>query len=551
MSQTKLPEIIKAIAENYNYSFAQWQPDRIRKAIEAIDNSISPKLDYSNSDNLLSSIRSLVKEDITPYIVESNYPVWAETNDVVQKPKSKRLVITYLPPDCDNFKECIESIRKYSQKINADFILLQGRTQGSLVLEKFRVKRFIEAYDRSIYFDHSVLILDGCPDLFEIVPKDKIGLYDNLQDIPENNGAYFKYKKTRLRILKAESFTRYPALTQTILEPLEYESDQMKTWYDFGVVVCSQKYAEIFNPISFPFSKEDDDDNKWMEICIHRDGYPVFKLPSIYNFGISLNDNASKKIDQKYIFRYRRSDIQENVQYTWLYDNNIIGYKQKPKFNMNSVKVLCLGHKAEQFDTIKDRDYISKVNLNELKTSFGNEYSESRIYDISFDELFPKDKKYVGIVTASWNNKYVGLNPIDEMHNWAALKYLDGNNIICANVEPSLVFIDILYDILRVNKEQINQFFDIVQLEPISKTAALSNNIIAKREIVKELFDFYQNNKILEKIGHFVDSNKISSDKPIFETRKKGYLTEFVTVLWLANKDFTMLPQDIRKLDWY
>ena len=60
MSQTKLPEIIKAVAENYNYSFAQWQPDRIRKAIEAIDNSISPKLDYSNADNLLSSIRSLL-----------------------------------------------------------------------------------------------------------------------------------------------------------------------------------------------------------------------------------------------------------------------------------------------------------------------------------------------------------------------------------------------------------------------------------------------------------------------------------------------------------
>jgi hypothetical protein len=550
MSQTKLPEIIKAVAENYNYSFAQWQPDRIRKAIEAIDNSISPKLDYSNADNLLSSIRSLVKEDITPYIVESNYPVWAETNDIVPKPKSKRLVITYLPPDCEIFNECVNSISKYSKKVNSDFVLLQGRTQGSLLLEKFRVKRFIEAYDRTIYFDYSVLIMDNCPNLFDIVPEDHVGLYDNLEEI-ENNGMFFRYKKTRMRILKAEAFTRYPALTQTVLEPLEYESDQMKTWYDFGVVVCNKKHSNIFCPISFPFSKEEDDDNKWMEVCIHRDGYPIFNLSPEYNFGISLNDNTSKKINQKYIYRYKRGDIKDNVQYTWLYDNNIIGYKKKPKFNMDEVKVLCLGHKAEQFDSIKDRDYLSKINLNELKTSFGNEYSESRIYDISFDELFPPDKKYVGIVTASWNHKYVGLNPIDEMHNWAALNYLSDNKILCANVEPSLVFIDILYNILRINKEQINQFFDLIQLKPVSKTAALSNNIIAKREIVEELFDFYQNNNILEKIGFFVDSNKISSDKPVFEIRKNGYLTEFVTVLWLANKNFIMLPQDIRKLDWY
>lgn len=549
MSQTKLTEIIKAIADSYNYNFAQWQSGKIKNAISLIDGDLAERLNYANSDLLLRSIKQVLEQDITPYIVKCNYPVWVDYDDVIPEPKSNKLVISYLPPDNQEFEGCISSIREYANRINADFVLLTGLTQGSLLLEKFRVRKFVAAYDRTIYFDHSTIIQKDCPDLFGIVPENMVGIYDHLQDIPENSVPFFQYKKSRLRLLKADAFSRYPALTQTVIEPLEYESNQINTWYDFGVVVCSREHEGIWTPILFPFSGNENDDNKWMEITAHRDGYEIFRLPYAYNLEIILKHDMITYPKPSYVLRYNRKSVEKGIEYTWLYDNSIIGYKNKPELDMNDFSILCLGHCNEQFDSIMDRNYLTKINLNNIGSSLGNEYAESRIYDIDFDSLFTPDKKYVGLVTASWNRKYIGLNPIDQFHNWAAIRNLDQNHIICSSVESSAHFVWAMNNALKIDYDQSRDFLNSIGLEIVTKNIAVSNQIIANREIVKRLFDFYRNNDILNKIKDFV--NKNIPEAKAFNDRKEGCLSEFVTAFWIANQDLKILPQEIRKADWY
>ena len=542
--------LIKAIVDNYSYSFAQWQPQRIMSALKLVDKDIADKLDYSNSESLLGSIIDITGEDLTEYLVKYNYPVWTDhyKEDEFVK-RNDLLVITYCPPGTESF----DSIEDYADKIGANFILLNGRKQGSLFLEKFRIKRFVEQYKRSIYVDYNHIIKEDCPDLFDIVPEDKVGIFDYSTLIDKTGPEYFQYNQKRLRMLKADAFSRFPILSHSITDPLEFESEQMDSWFDTGLIVCSSNHANIWNPITFPFSQLDHDTSTWMEISIYREGMEAFPLPSEYNYPILFNQkgNYSSNHDTK-IFRYEGLPISDNIRYDWLDDNNIIGYKKKtPLASRDAIKILSLGHSKKQFDSIQDRPYLFKTNLNELDTELGNSYSESRIYDLDFDKLFPESVVLAGLTTASWNKKYIGLNPIDELHNWKSLGYVTHDSIMCANTEPCSSFISIITNVLGISYEQTLSFINMIGLKNLKKDGALSNQIIATRDIIKRLFDFYKEQEVHNKIEYFVNKHNIVATTDRFEKVKHGYLSEMATLFWTANQDLTLLPQEVRRLDWY
>lgn len=546
----KAEQIIKAIVDNYSYRFAQWQPDRIKRAIFSIDSILADKLDYSNSDTLIDNLRKELNVDLVEFIIKHNYPVWIPCNDIPPDPINKNAVITY----SSNNDDRIQKLKEYANRINADFVIINGRTQGSLQLERFRVKSFLATYDRIIFLNYNVVVTSDCPDLFSIVPEDKIGIYD-CNECLSNLVTKNYLKKIRLLVMKSEFFTKYPAITDEIHRAFEFESSEMKTMYDNDVIICSKKHANIWTPLTFPFPYNDNCDSAWQEILIYRDGHEVFPLSHKYNYQILLgHDKVTESLspDDIKIIKYNKSSDDNN---TWLFDNNLIGYQAKSPVNMDEFKILCLGHNEEQFSTIKNRDYLDKINLNKLNTKLGNEYAEARIYDIDFTELFPEEKKYIGLVTASWNKKYIGINPIDKLHEWPAIRKLDENVILCANTEPSMKFIDgffpVMKDVLLMNVKQCEEFLEYVGLKVIAKNSPLSNQIIAKRSIVKQLFDFYKKNDILKKIRSFIIKNNIKANKAIFESRKEAYLSEFTTVFWIANQDFIILPQEIRKTDWY
>ncbi len=549
---------IKAIVDNYSYSFAQWQPQRIMLALKAIDENIAEKLDYSNSESLLGSIINITGEDLTEYLVKYNYPVWTDhykENEFASSYSSRNnlLVITYYPPGIESFDKNIDAIHDYADKINADFVLLNDRKQGSLFLEKFRVKRFVAEYKRSIYVDYNYIIKEDCPDLFDIVPEGKVGVFDYSTLVDKDGPEYFQYTRKRMRMLKADAFSRFPVLAQEIMDPLEFECTAMDSWFDTGLIVCDNAHAKIWNPITFPFSQLENDDSRWIEISIYREGTEVFPLPSDYNYPILFNQkgNYSSNRNTK-VFRYEGLPISDHIRYDWLDDNNIVGYKTKPPLaNKDYIKILSLGHSKEQFDSIQDRPYLFKTNLNELDTKLGNSYSESRIYDIDFDKLFPESVVLAGLTTASWNKKYIGLNPIDELHNWKSLEYIDHESIICSSAEPCSTFISVIMSVLNLNYEQILSFIHMIGLENIERDGALSNQIIATRKIVKKLFDFYKEQAVHDKIEYFVNKHNVVATTDRFEKVKHGYLSELATLFWTANNEFLLVPQEVRRLDWY
>jgi hypothetical protein len=83
--------------------------------------------------------------------------------------------------DFDKIAEVTHPIIKaYADKIGADFVVIneQRISKNFFHYEKFQIFDLFRNYHRIIYMDTDILIRDDCPSLFEIVPENKIGLFN-------------------------------------------------------------------------------------------------------------------------------------------------------------------------------------------------------------------------------------------------------------------------------------------------------------------------------------------------------------------------------------
>lgn len=75
------------------------------------------------------------------------------------------------------------TLKAYSTKINADFIVIDF-CKTTPHWEKFKFFDLLNTYDRIIYFDTDLIVRDDCPNLFEIVPYQQIGAFNEAKFVP-------------------------------------------------------------------------------------------------------------------------------------------------------------------------------------------------------------------------------------------------------------------------------------------------------------------------------------------------------------------------------
>jgi hypothetical protein len=559
-------DIIKIVSENYNYdNNSQWHPERIKALVSLVDKAIADKLEYSNPNIFVRSIQKELNVDVYKYLKEHKFSSYVETNEYSDINKTKdTLVITYVPENSEDFKECFDSIKSYAEKVGADFFALQAGKQGYEYLERFRIKSFVENYDRTIFLDYNIFVKDECPNLFDIVPKGMIGIQDNYKDYEELIFAKSLFDKKRLRLLKSEHFSRIPYISSEVADALLYEAKETKTFFNNCVIICDKEHSDIFDPIDFPITDQDHMDQIWIDTCINRSGHEVFNLEDKYNCNIVVNPNkANESYVVQYPFRlhahasFKNRLTSSNVKISWINDNNIIGYKNKERFDLSKFDILCVGHSEDQLKSIEDRYYLRKINLNDFERSEDDlRFCESFLYTLEFDELFRKDAEYVGMVTGSWNKKYIGLNPIDKLDYSPGLNYLDDNSVMCATNNDSKIFIDTELPVLKIiseniTKQQIDEFCNIVDIKKTFSCGPVNNQIICHRDIMKELFEYYQKNNIIEKIKDYVKSHKLTGRTIATDKRLFGYFAECCTLFWFNEKKFKIIPQEIVRENWY
>lgn len=240
---------------------------------------------------------------------------------------------------------------------------------------------------------------------------------------------------------------------------------------------------------------------------------------------------------------------------------------KKTSIDIDNVEILCLGHKSQQFDSIEDRNYLTKVDLNSIDAGdySGNHWAEARAF-ISNNPLFKKNTDYVGFTTASWNLKYEPYCRIDSFHNWHSSRLLfEDNVVLCADIFCTCEWFEkesnILSAFFRKNQKMLGEkLLSYIGLEwGLHKNVPYSNQMIAHKDVYLKYRNFLISNNVFYKVQDFVDNfaykYKYNDNSEIREkyqyARIYAYLMEMVICFWYSNENFLYVPNAERKGNWY
>ena len=159
-------------------------------------------------------------------------------------------------------KYTLPSIKKYAKRIGADFINITEKDPNYITQKwnKFHIHELLNKYKRILYMDIDLIVREDTPNLFDIVPENKLGMF--------NEGAY----APRLEYLEQAS-TYYN-------EPIKVKSWNGK-FYNSGIMVISRMHKQIFKlPRGFDFVETD---QPYINLRILNDKITMFDLDHKYN----------------------------------------------------------------------------------------------------------------------------------------------------------------------------------------------------------------------------------------------------------------------------
>jgi len=172
-------------------------------------------------------------------------------------------------------------VKKYAEKINSDFLCIDEFKDEYITQKwnKFYIHELLNKYKRIIYFDVDLIIREDCPNLFDVVPENKLGMF--------NEGRYVP---------------RYEFLEQAS----EYYGEPLKKWngkfYNSGVMVISRKHKQLFKmPKGIDFVETD---QPYINLRILNDKIDMFDLDYKFNRMDILDKHCGISRLDSYIVHY-------------------------------------------------------------------------------------------------------------------------------------------------------------------------------------------------------------------------------------------------------
>jgi hypothetical protein len=178
-------------------------------------------------------------------------------------------------------KLTLPSIQSYAKKIGADFLNINEFNKYYITQKwnKFHIHELLNKYRRILYLDVDILIREDTPNLFEIVPENKLGMF--------NEGRY----APRFEYLEQAS---------------EYYGEPLKSWggqfYNSGVMVISRMHKNIFKlPKGQDFVETD---QPYINLRILNDNVQMFDLDYKFNRMDILDKHCGISRLDSYIVHY-------------------------------------------------------------------------------------------------------------------------------------------------------------------------------------------------------------------------------------------------------
>ncbi len=194
------------------------------------------------------------------------------------------------------------SINAYAEKIGAEFIVIREESLTPHWL-KFRLFDLLNKYDRIIYLDSDLIVRDDTPNLFDVVPEDSFGAFDEAL-----------YADREHSILKAQ---------QDYKEKVNWN----KQYFNSGVLVMSKRHKYVWvEPENKEFNfGEQGYLNLKLQLLLSRKEIKVHSLDYRFNRMTCMEQYLGEERHVAYIIHYagcpdhaqRMSAIKRDLE-TWL-----------------------------------------------------------------------------------------------------------------------------------------------------------------------------------------------------------------------------------------
>ena len=180
-------------------------------------------------------------------------------------------------------------IKKYAQRVGADFMVLDHTppSDSGDGRPHYRILKHYdlhEEYDRILHIDSDMIIVPGCPDIFEAVPYEKIGT------VLEDKGSR---KHARHQLIKQ---------SQEQFGNIGWTEDYINT----GLFLTSRCHKDIYQPINGQYWTGFGSDDIQLGYLIKKHQFEIIDLPFQYNHMTMFSEpwNNSPNRFKSYLIHY-------------------------------------------------------------------------------------------------------------------------------------------------------------------------------------------------------------------------------------------------------
>jgi hypothetical protein len=157
----------------------------------------------------------------------------------------------------------LPSIQAYARSTGAELVVPDLPENLPVPAVKFAAVQSVRDYDRIMWLDSDVIVRPGCPDLFRIVPKDRIGAWPEGERYPR--GGWTK-----------------EALLRNAADPDLFPSHE---YFNSGVMVFSREHFSAFDLSNVDaLNLGPQFDQSYLNVAIRKAGTPVYLLTQDFNF---------------------------------------------------------------------------------------------------------------------------------------------------------------------------------------------------------------------------------------------------------------------------
>lgn len=174
------------------------------------------------------------------------------------------------------------TIKNYADKIGADFIVIDTETQTPH-WEKFSLYKYLKKYKRIIFLDTDIIVRPDTPNLFDIVPYNKIGMF--------NEGKY-AYRRDALEQV-------FEAYEKKNLFPKNWDS----SYYNTGVMVFSRFHMDLFKSPEIKHGLKYFEQS-YINLRLILDKYEIFSLSYKFNRMCVMDELTGDPRENSYINHY-------------------------------------------------------------------------------------------------------------------------------------------------------------------------------------------------------------------------------------------------------